>query len=246
MGAAAVRAAKAFDYTNAGTVEFILDESGHFYFLEVNTRLQVEHPVTEMVVHHDLVRAQIEVAAGRPLPFAQDDLRQDGHAMECRIYAEDPSHDFRPSIGTREHYQPPVGPNIRVDSGVEEGSEVTPYYDAMLAKLIVSGRSREESLQRMSWALRNYVVMGVATNIEFLQALLDHAEFRAGRLHTHFLKDHAIQASAEDKTSREVLACAAYSVQAGAANDSRGMTNRRSTVRAASSPWQGLSSWRNA
>jgi len=155
----------------------------------------VEHPVTEMVVGHDLVRAQILVAAGNELPFTQSDLSQTGHALECRIYAEDAAKGFLPSTGTLAHYVPPVGPNIRVDSGVVSGSEVSVYYDPMLAKLIVWGRTREEAIARMSWALDHFVVMGVTTNIEFLRNLMSHSDFRAGRVHTQFLQEQTILAT---------------------------------------------------
>ena len=198
MGEAAVTAAQTIGYTNAGTVEFMVDASGSFYFLEVNTRLQVEHPVTEMVTGYDLVRAQLHVAAGEVLPFTQDDLTQTGHAIEARVYAEDPTNGFVPSIGRLEHYVPPVGPNIRVDSGVVQGSEVSVYYDPMLAKLIVWGRDRSEAVERIIWALDRYVVLGVTTNIEFLRRVVDHQAFRSGDVNTNFLNEHKILLGGED------------------------------------------------
>src|SRR5262249_27723871 len=155
-------------YTNAGTVEFLLDEKGPFYFLEVNARLQVEHPITELTLGQDLVRAQVLVAAGGPLPFSQEARRPSGHPIECRLCAEDPRNHFMPSIGVLHRYRPPAGPNIRVDSGVAEGSEVSVHYDPLLAKLIVWGHGRAEAIERMGWALRNFVVLGVTTNIEYL------------------------------------------------------------------------------
>ncbi|MBK8270653.1 MAG: acetyl-CoA carboxylase biotin carboxylase subunit [Planctomycetes bacterium] len=197
MGEAAVRAAKAIGYVNAGTVEFILDPSGAFYFLEVNTRLQVEHPVTEMVVQHDLVRAQIGVASGGKLTFEQDQLRQTGHAFECRIYAEDAARNFMPSTGRIERYAAPVGPGIRVDSGIRAGSDVTVHYDPMLAKLITHARTRDAANDRMAWALRRYAILGVTTNIEFLHRVMTHPAHRAGKLHTHFLEEHAESLRAE-------------------------------------------------
>ncbi len=240
MGEAAVRAAKAIGYTNAGTVEFILDPSGAFYFLEVNTRLQVEHPVTEMITGQDLVRAQILVAAGQPLPFKQDDLRQDGHAIEGRICAEDASRGFMPSIGTIVRYVAPVGGGVRVDSGVAEGSEVTVHYDPMLAKLIVHGRTRQEAIEKMIWALDRYVILGVTTNMDLLRAVLSHPEFIAGRLHTHFLDQHKVLATVDHSVPEEALIAAALASQNG-----RSMLSANGERMAASAgPWQSAGAWR--
>jgi 3-methylcrotonyl-CoA carboxylase alpha subunit len=197
MGAAAVKAAQAVNYYNAGTIEFIYDSllstlrqgSGQaFYFLEMNTRLQVEHPVTEAVTGLDLAQWQIRVAAGEPFPFKQSDLTQRGHAIECRIYAEDAAVGFLPSIGRLLKVVEPRGPGIRVDSGVETGSEVTHFYDPLLAKLIVSAENREAAIQRMRAALKEYVVHGVTTNIDFLQALLAHPAFAQGQVHTRWME----------------------------------------------------------
>jgi 3-methylcrotonyl-CoA carboxylase alpha subunit len=210
MGEAAIRAAQAMQYTNAGTVEFILGENGEFYFLEVNTRLQVEHPVTEMTVHQDLVRLQLLVAAGKPLPFRQDDLRQEGHAIECRIYAEDPANHFMPGIGKLAFYRPPSGPFIRLDSGVREGAEVTVHYDPMLAKLIVWGTDRKAALEKMRWALSRFAILGVANNIRFLKAIIEHPAFVAGEIDTHFLETHPIDLT-PGETPIPVLAIAALS-----------------------------------
>jgi 3-methylcrotonyl-CoA carboxylase alpha subunit len=190
MGEAAIKCAQSAGYANAGTVEFLVDQSGNFYFLEMNTRLQVEHPVTEMVVHHDLVRAQILVAQGEKLPFHQEKLKQNGHAFECRIYAEDPMRNFLPSIGTLEVFEPPEGPNIRLDTGVAKGSKITVDYDPLLAKLITWGEERSQSLHKMLWALKHFVVLGVTTNISFLQKLFLHPAFQKGELHTQFLSQH--------------------------------------------------------
>lgn len=192
MGEAAIKAAKAIGYTNAGTVEFIVDATGQFYFLEVNTRLQVEHPVTEMITHQDLVRAQILVASGEPLPFTQTSLYQDGHAIECRIYAEDPEHQFLPSTGTLHIYQEPNGPSVRVDSGVQQGGEVSVHYDPMLSKLIVWAKTREAAIEKMAWALSHYPVLGVTTNIRFLYHLMQHQAFRSGDIDTHFLEHYPV------------------------------------------------------
>jgi 3-methylcrotonyl-CoA carboxylase alpha subunit len=188
--AAGVAAARAVGYVNAGTVEFLLDPAGAFYFLEMNTRLQVEHPVTEAVTGLDLVRLQIDVAAGKPLPFAQEDVVARGHALECRVYAEDPERGDLPSPGRVLHLATPQGPGVRFDDGVEAGSEVTVFYDPLLAKLVTWGRDRAESIERMAAALRRTAVLGVVTNLGRLQAIVDHPAFRSGALHTGFLEEH--------------------------------------------------------
>jgi len=190
MGDAAVAAARAVDYVGAGTVEFLLDEDGSFSFLEMNTRLQVEHPVTELVTGIDLVRTQIDVAAGGVLPWTQDQIVSRGHALECRIYAEDPSRGFMPSTGRLLLYREPDGPGVRVDSGVSEGDEITQHYDPMLAKLSVHADTRAEAIDRMRDALRRYPILGVSTNGEYLDAVLDHPAFRAGQITTAFLEQH--------------------------------------------------------
>lgn len=243
MGEAAVRAARALNYTNAGTVEFILAPDGSFYFLEVNTRLQVEHPVTELVTRQDLVRAQLQVASGERLPFEQEALTQCGHAVEVRVYAEDAARGFLPSTGTLAAYVPPAGANIRVDSGVRSGSEITVHYDPMLAKLIVWGRTRDEALDRLTWALDRYVVLGVTTNIEFLRNLVNHGAFRAGELHTHFLDEHRIEPRRVGGMPNVAYVAAAL-VAKGAASAGR----TRGAAREASrkpDPWRSGQRWRN-
>jgi len=242
MGEAGVRAAKAMGYANAGTVEFMLTDSGDFYFLEVNTRLQVEHPVTEMVVGRDLVRAQVQVAAGMKLPFDQEQLTQTGHAIECRIYAEDASKGFLPSIGRIAHYVAPSGPGIRVDSGVTAGSEISVYYDPMLSKLIAWARTRDEAIEKMAWALRRYVVMGVTTNIEFLRNVVLHPEFRAGRTTTRFLENHAIAAAAPEGDGTESMIAAALAARSGRGRHAVG-TSAGALV-AADTPWARATGWR--
>lgn len=187
MGQAAVKAAQAVGYTNAGTVEFIVDASGQFYFLEMNTRLQVEHPVTEQVTGLDLVQWQIQVAQGEPLPLSQDQLTQRGHALECRVYAEDPFQQFLPSTGWLHYYQEPSAPGLRIDSGVEAGGEVTVHYDPMLSKVITTGPTRQAAIDAMQWALSHYPVLGVMTNHALLLAILKHPQFVAGTFDTHFL-----------------------------------------------------------
>ncbi len=197
MGQAAVAAASAVGYYNAGTVEFIVDPdiltlrrgSGQeFYFLEMNTRLQVEHPITEFVSGFDLVHWQIRVAAGEPFPFTQSNFTQRGHAIECRIYAEDPANGFLPSTGKLLQYSEPHGPGIRVDSGFTAGDEVTHFYDPLLAKLIVHAEDREAAIQRMQAALKEFVVHGVITNIDFLQAVLSHPDFTNGQITTRWVE----------------------------------------------------------
>ena len=190
MGEAAVRAAEAVGYSNAGTVEFMVDGSLNFYFMEMNTRLQVEHPITEMTTGVDLAKWQLKIASGEELSFRQSDLMQRGHAIECRIYAEDPSNGFIPSVGLIKKMESPVGPNIRVDSGITSNLYVSPYYDPMLAKLAVYAENRNEALQKMIWALSHYAVMGVTTNISFLKKVLEHQEFIKGNISTHFIDNY--------------------------------------------------------
>ncbi len=189
MAQAAVSLAAAAGYVNAGTVEFIVDGNGRFYFLEMNTRLQVEHPVTEMVTGLDLATWQIRIAAGERLPFAQEEISQRGHAIECRVYAEDPAHNFLPSIGKITLYRPPSGPGVRVDDGIETGSEVTPYYDPMLAKIITWGHDRAEAIRKMVRALQETVVLGVTTNTPYLLAILQEEHFGNGRTSTNYLAE---------------------------------------------------------
>jgi acetyl-CoA carboxylase biotin carboxylase subunit len=189
MGQAAVAAAKAVNYYNAGTVEFIFDpKTLQYYFLEMNTRLQVEHPVTEAVTGLDLVHWQIRIAAGEKFPFAQDDIHQHGHAIECRIYAEDPSTGFLPSTGKLLQFIEPRGPGIRVDSGFAIGDEVTHFYDPLLAKLIVHAENREIAIQRMQTALQDFIVHGVVTNIDFMQSVLGTDDFKQGKVSTRWVE----------------------------------------------------------
>jgi 3-methylcrotonyl-CoA carboxylase alpha subunit len=190
MAAAAVAAARGVDYRNAGTVEFIVTPEGEFYFLEMNTRLQVEHPVTELVAGVDLVRAQIEVASGKPIPWTQDELQQRGHAMQVRIYAEDPDDRFLPQSGRIERYLEPAGPGVRVDAGVMRGSEIGVKFDPMLAKLICYAEDRDSCIRRMERALRDYVILGTKTNISWLRRVVSHAAFRDGLVSTRFIADH--------------------------------------------------------
>jgi acetyl-CoA carboxylase biotin carboxylase subunit len=187
VGAAAVRAASHIGYVGAGTIEFLLDEDGCFYFMEMNTRIQVEHPVTEMVTSFDLVKEQIRVAAGEHLSFTFHGQRLRGHAIECRVNAEDPARGFQPCPGTITAYHPPGGPGVRVDTHIYDGYTVPPYYDSLLAKVIVHGNSRAEALARMSQALDSFIVEGVTTTVPFLKRVIHHPDFQAGRVDTKFL-----------------------------------------------------------
>lgn len=190
MGEAAVKVAQACNYVGAGTVEFLLDENLNFYFLEMNTRLQVEHPVTELITGIDLVELQIRVARGEKLPIAQKDLKIKGHALELRVYAEDPLNDFLPSVGHLDTYVPPEGEGIRVDNGFEEGMDIPIYYDPMLAKLITYGKTREEAIQLMISAIDRYQVAGVETTLAFGKYVFEHEAFRTGAFDTHFVKNY--------------------------------------------------------
>ena len=190
IGEAAVKVARSCHYTSLGTVEFLVDENLDFYFLEMNTRLQVEHPVTEMVTGLDLVEVQIRIAMGEALPFSQEDLSIDGHAIELRVYAEDPFNQFMPSIGTLTRYEKPVGDGIRVDDGYEEGMSIPIYYDPMIAKLAVHGSSRAEAIQRMLQAIRDYRIEGVQTTLPFGTFVMEHESFVSGRFDTHFVPTH--------------------------------------------------------
>ncbi|MES2851277.1 MAG: acetyl-CoA carboxylase biotin carboxylase subunit [Bacteroidota bacterium] len=190
MGEAAVLVAKSCDYLGAGTVEFLLDENNNFYFLEMNTRLQVEHPVTELITGTDLVELQIRVARGEALTIKQEDLKIKGHAMELRVYAEDPMNDFLPSVGHLDVYQLPVGEGIRVDNGFEQGMDIPIYYDPMLAKLITYGETREEAIQIMIKAIEDYRVEGVQTTLPFGKFVFEHEAFRSGKFDTHFVKNY--------------------------------------------------------
>ncbi len=190
MGSAAVDIAKAAGYVNAGTMEFLLDADKKFYFLEVNTRVQVEHPITEMVYGLDIIKEQIRIAQGERLSFTQDDVVIHGHAIECRIYAEEYDNNFLPSTGTITHYQPSEGPGVRNDSGVRVGSEITMFYDPMIAKLVVHARDRSEAVEKMKRALREYKINGVKTTIPFCELVMYHPEFVNGQYDINFVAKH--------------------------------------------------------
>jgi acetyl/propionyl-CoA carboxylase alpha subunit len=200
LGAVAVRAAQAVGYTNAGTIEFLVDKDKNFYFLEMNTRLQVEHPVTELVTGIDIVKEQIRIARGRAMRHTQDDIKMTGWAIECRINAEDPFNNFIPSTGRITHTLLPTGPGIRVDTGVYIGFEISPYYDSLISKLIVWGETRGEAILRMRRALEEYKIIGVRTNIPFHQILMDSHRFMGGQYDTRFVDDRFDIEAAEQST----------------------------------------------
>jgi acetyl-CoA carboxylase biotin carboxylase subunit len=188
IGEAAVKLAESIGYVGAGTIEFLLDEDGSFYFMEMNTRIQVEHPVTEMCTNFDLVKEQIRVAAGEPVSFVMNGNRLRGHAIECRVNAEDPARNFQPSPGLITAYHPPGGPGVRVDTHIYAGYTVPPYYDSLLAKVIVHGNTRDEALARMRQALDSFIIEGVTTTIPFLGRVMRHPDFIAGKVDTKFLE----------------------------------------------------------
>ena len=235
MGEAAVLAARAAGYYNAGTVEFLVDRQRNFYFLEVNTRLQVEHPVTELVTGLDLVKLQVEIAAGLPLPFGQDDVSWRGAAIECRIYAEDPYNQFFPSPGKISRLTRPLGPGVRLDGCVYEGWTVPIDYDPLLAKLAVWADSRPAAVARGIRALREYDVSGIQTNILFFRQLMEDPEFREARLHTGFIDEFLARTERSELppefTQVAALAAALYTAERSVPSD------RRSPAEAVS-PWR--------
>lgn len=242
---AALALAKAVGYTSAGTLEFILTPDGRYYFLEMNTRLQVEHPVTELVTGIDLAVWQIRLAGGERLAFDQEDLEQHGHSIECRIYAEDPANNFLPSIGEVEFYRPASGPGVRVDDGIEAGTQVSPYYDPMLAKVITWGDDRREAIRKMVRALQDTVILGVTTNIPYLVDILKHPEFAAGRINTSFLAEYMEPWTPSPDTSNSTwLAIAAYE----AIKENRRAGGPRDVDVSSSGwqdPWGETGNWRN-
>jgi acetyl/propionyl-CoA carboxylase alpha subunit len=205
MGEVAVAAAKAVDYANAGTIEFLLDPDKNFYFLEMNTRLQVEHPVTELVTGVDIVQEQLRVARGRRLRLTQDQVQLKGWAIECRINAEDPYNNFLPSTGQITTSRLPTGPGVRIDTGIFPGSEITPYYDSMISKLICYGETRGEAVLRMRRALEEYRIMGVKTNIPFHQHMMDSHRFLTGQFDTKFVEERF---SMSDREAPDVMEAA--------------------------------------
>jgi 3-methylcrotonyl-CoA carboxylase alpha subunit len=243
MGMAAVAAAKAIGYTNAGTVEFIAEQDGRFYFMEMNTRLQVEHPVTEMVTGLDLVELQLRVAAGEALPFSQQDLKLDGHAIEARIYAEDPERDFLPATGRLVHLEfPPQGAEVRIDAGVGRGDEITPWFDPMIAKLIVKGADRAAALARLRQALAGVQIGGVRTNVAFLRRIAASRAFGNAELDTGLIERNRAELLPERlPVEKAVLAAAAF---AELAEEEQGARRRAAASGDPYSPWHRVDGWR--
>ncbi len=242
MGAAAVRIATAAGYINAGTLEFMLDTDQRFYFLEMNTRLQVEHPVTELVTGLDLVRQQILIAAGEPLALEQTDISPRGHAIEVRLYAENPALDFLPSTGTLVHFHQPAGPGIRVDSGVTSGDEITQFYDPLLAKLIVYGENRLTAIARLQQTLNATAALGVTTNLSLLQAIVAHPAYSAGQTYTSFLTDHELLAPRTVDASHLTIALQAAGIYELMTPGPAGQSIAPARY---ANPWQTLGAWRN-
>jgi pyruvate carboxylase subunit A len=213
MGEAAVKVAKSCDYLGAGTVEFLLDADHNFFFLEMNTRLQVEHPVTELITGVDLVELQIRIARGEALLMKQEDLKINGHALELRVYAEDPLNDFLPSVGHLDIYKIPIGEGIRVDNGFEEGMDIPIYYDPMLSKLITYGKTRDEAIQLMIKAIDNYHVEGVKTTLPFGKYAFEHKAFRSGHFDTHFVKNYYSPEALKAQTQTEAKIAALVAIK---------------------------------
>ncbi|HWX37311.1 MAG TPA: biotin/lipoyl-containing protein, partial [Steroidobacteraceae bacterium] len=243
MGLAAVNAAKAVGYVGAGTVEFIANQDGSFYFMEMNTRLQVEHPVTEMITGLDLVEWQLRVAGGQPLPLTQEQLEIDGHAIEARVYAEDPDKGFLPSTGRLVHLvPPPESDSVRVDTGVEQGDEITPYYDPMIAKLIVWGADRKQALARMRRALTQYRVVGVSNNINFLSRLVALPSFVNAELDTGLIeREQGLLFPPQDEVPTDVWLVAAL---AELLHEQREVNSKFAAAADRGSPWRALDGWR--
>jgi acetyl-CoA carboxylase biotin carboxylase subunit len=242
IGAVAVRAAQSVNYVNAGTIEFLVDKDKNFYFLEMNTRLQVEHPVTEMVTGIDIVKEQMRIARGRSLRHRQEDIHQNGWAIECRINAEDPYNNFIPSTGRITHTLLPTGPGVRVDTGVYIGFEVSPYYDSLISKLIVWGETRGEAILRMRRALEEYKILGVHSNIPFHQRLMDSHRFMGGQYDTRFVEERfSIEEAGEWVESRPDIAAILATLVAHRQTERAAhiiLRNERDT-----SNWKWLSRW---
>ncbi|MEQ8909902.1 MAG: acetyl-CoA carboxylase biotin carboxylase subunit [Vicingaceae bacterium] len=235
MGEAAVRVAKSCNYVGAGTVEFLLDEKHNFYFLEMNTRLQVEHPVTEQITGIDLVREQINIARGEKLSFTQDDLKIQGHSFEVRVYAEDPTNNFLPDIGKLQTYVRPQGLGVRVDDGFEEGMQIPIYYDPMIAKLVTFGKDREEARQRMLRAIDEYQISGVQTTLSFCKFTLKHEAFISGDFDTNFIKHHFKPEYLEESNEEEAQLAALLAAK---------MVNENTKSTASVTPSEKRSKWK--
>ncbi|MCJ0741091.1 acetyl-CoA carboxylase biotin carboxylase subunit [Pedobacter montanisoli] len=234
MGKCAVDVARSVNYVGAGTVEFILDENLDFFFLEMNTRLQVEHPVTELITGLDLVKEQIKIARGEKLSFTQDEVKMNGHAIELRVYAEDPKNNFLPDIGRLQTYKTPQGNGVRVDDGFEQGMEIPIYYDPMIAKLITYGKDREEAIERMVRAIDEYDITGIQTTLAFGKFVMQHEAFVSGKFDTHFVNKYFNSQSLVSEQSDEALIAAIAAVMA---LDKKGTNSSENLVSAENSNW---------
>jgi acetyl/propionyl-CoA carboxylase alpha subunit len=243
MGETAKEVLRVSGYNNAGTVEFLLDKERNFYFLEVNARLQVEHPVTELTTGIDLVHRQIRIAAGEPLGLTQAAVKHNGHAIECRIYAEDPANNFLPSSGKILAYKEPSGPGVRVDSGVYSGWDVPLFYDPILAKLIVWAETRELARARMFNALKDYVILGIQTSVPFLRDVISHPRFRDGDTTTGFVKKY-FDTWKEQEPGPDVMTLAMAAAALGGLDRPRGALQAALRAETSASPWVSLGNWR--
>ncbi|MBL8103589.1 MAG: acetyl-CoA carboxylase biotin carboxylase subunit [Anaerolineales bacterium] len=240
MGSVAVKSAQAVDYVNAGTIEFLVDKDRNFYFLEMNTRLQVEHPITEMVTGVDIVAEQIRIARGRQLSYTQEQIQMKGHAIECRVNAEDPFNGFMPSTGRITHSILPTGPGVRVDTGVYLGFEITPFYDPMIAKLIVWGETRAQAILRMRRALEEYRIVGVRTNIPFHQTLMDSHRFMGGQFDTRFVEERfSMEAASEAADAKTEIAAILATLVAHQQTERSAQIVRRNERDASNWKWVG-------
>jgi acetyl-CoA carboxylase biotin carboxylase subunit len=239
MGETAVKVIKASKYDNVGTVEFLLDNNNNFYFLEVNARIQVEHPVTEMTTGVDLVKLQIHISEGNEIPYKQEALTQRGHSLECRIYAEDPDNSFMPSPGKIHYFKEPTGIGVRYDSGIVQNSEVSIYYDPILAKLITYGQNREESRIRMINALKDNVILGVKTSVPLLIEVLQHQEYISGNINTNFLNDYFAEKIPTNEEELKLALATAGLIQEKT-NDKNFINNQNVKI---SNPWLELNKW---
>jgi len=239
MGESAKKVIEAAGYTNAGTVEFLVDNDRNFYFLEVNARIQVEHPITEVVTGVDLVRQQLLIASGERIEFTQEDITQRGHAIEARIYAEDPENNFLPSPGTILFLNEPSGPGVRVDSGIYQGWNVPPHYDPILAKLIVGAETREHSIARLADSLCNYIILGIKTNIGFLKRIIETKKFREGRFHTHFIDENEEQLLPVHTEVHKALIAAALLKE----STPRGYRTEHPGTESRTNPWLEIGEW---
>jgi acetyl/propionyl-CoA carboxylase alpha subunit len=237
MGKSACDVARSCQYSGAGTVEFLVDENRNYYFLEMNTRLQVEHPVSEMITGIDLVKEQIRVARGEKLSFTQDDLKINGHSLEIRVYAEDPANNFLPDIGKLVTYRRPMGPGVRVDDGFEEGMDIPIYYDPMIAKLITHGKDRDEAIARMVRAIDEYTITGCQTTLGFCRWAIQHPAFVSGDFDTHFVKKYFTPEVLNSSSEEEMLVAALTAAQA--LSSKIGSTESQST-----SPEKQVSQWK--